>query len=66
MTDANFFHLYFKKNEIKKIFFGLKKSNILVKSNYLGNLVKTDQSIRVTLGNIKQMKYFFHNLIKLF
>lgn len=66
MTDANFFHLYFKKNKIKKIFFALKKSNILVKSNYLGNLVKTNQSIRVTLGNTEQMKYFFRNLMKLF
>ena len=48
----------------KKIFFKLKKNKILVKSNYLGNLVKTEQSIRITLGNKEQMKFFFDNLMK--
>ena len=64
MTNANFFHLYFNKVKIKKIFFKLKKNKILVKSNYLGNLVKTEQSIRITLGNKEQMKFFFDNLMK--
>ena len=64
MTNANFFHLYFDKQKIKNIFFKLKKNKILVKSNYLGSLVKTDQSIRITLGSKDQMKFFFKNLMK--
>ena len=64
MTNANFFHLYFNKRKIKNIFFKLKKNKILVKSNYLGSLVKTDQSIRITLGSKEQMKFFFYNLMK--
>ena len=64
MTNANFFHLYFNKRKIKNIFFKLKKNKILVKSNYLGSLVKTDQSIRITLGSKEQMKFFFNNLMK--
>ena len=65
MTDANFFHLYFERKKIKDIFFGLKKNKILIKSNYLGSFIRSSRSIRVTLGNINQMKYFFKHLIKL-
>ena len=65
MTDANFFHLFFEKDKIKDIFYSLKKNNILVKSSYLGSIVKTNETIRVSLGNIDQMNDFFKILLKI-
>jgi histidinol-phosphate aminotransferase len=64
MTEANFFHIFIKTEIIKRIVNLLKKKKILVKSSfsidrgspYLGPI----NTIRVTIGSVKQMKYFFN------
>ena len=69
LTEANFFHIFFDKLKIKKILIGLKKNNILAKSNYLNfsnTLYKGPKNtVRVTIGSIKQMKFFFNTLNKI-
>ena len=69
LTEANFFHIFFNKLEIKKILIGLKKNNILAKSNYLNfsnTLYKGPKNtVRITIGSIKQMKFFFNTLNKI-
>ena len=66
MTEANFFHIFFQKKNISKIVKYLFKKKILVKSSktinrgapYLGPA----DTIRVTIGNSKQMNNFFNKL----
>ena len=69
LTEANFFHIFFDEIKIKKILIGLKKNNILAKSNYLNfsnTLYKGPKNtVRVTIGSIKQMKLFFNTLNKI-
>ena len=69
LTEANFFHIIFDIKNIKKILLGMKKSGILVKSNYLNfsnTLYKGPKNtIRVSIGSINQMKLFFKNLYKI-
>ncbi len=69
LTEANFFHIFFDESKIKKVLLGLKKSNILAKSNYLNfsnTLYKGPKNtVRVTIGSVKQMKFFFNTLNKI-
>ena len=61
-TEANFFHIFFKKNKILKIVKYLKNRKLLVASKYLGNYKSYNDSLRVTYGSIKQLKIFFKML----
>ena len=69
LTEANFFHIFFEEIKIQKILVELKKNNILAKSNYLNfsnTLYKGPKNtVRVTIGSIKQMKFFFKTLNKI-
>ena len=69
LTEGNFFHIIFDIKTIKKILIGMKKNNILIKSNYLNfsnTLYKGPKNtIRVSIGSINQMKFFFKTLNKI-
>jgi histidinol-phosphate aminotransferase len=66
MTEANFFHIFEEENKILYIVNELKKNKILVKSIHLNfsNVFYSGpkDSIRVSIGSLKQMKFFFKNL----
>lgn len=64
-TDANFFHIFFKKKKILYLVKYLKKKKILVSSRYLGNFKSYSNSLRITYGSISQMSLFFDELDKL-
>ena len=56
-TKANFFYVYFKKSQCIKIVRFLKRKKILIK--HLSNTNNYKNSIRVSYGSIKQMRFFF-------
>ena len=65
-TQANFFHIFLKKNKVKKISKFLRNKKILVKSKYSKGFKVLDNSIRVTYGSKQQMSYFFIQLDKVY
>ena len=65
-TQANFFHIFLKKNKVKKISKFLRNKKILVKSKYSKGFKVLDNSIRVTYGSKQQMSYFFKQLDKVY
>lgn len=69
ITEANFFHIFQEKKKIKLIVNELKKRKILVKSNYINfsnvSYNGPKNTIRVSIGSIAQMKFFFKNYISI-
>ncbi len=69
MTEANFFHIFLEKQIILPIIKYMKKNKILVKSNYLNfsnvSYLGPKNTIRVSIGSIRQMKLFFNKLKKI-
>tara|TARA_B100001093_G_scaffold330325_1_gene315347 strand:+ start:4068 stop:5111 length:1044 start_codon:yes stop_codon:yes gene_type:complete len=59
MTEGNFFYIFFKKLNYKKILIKLKRKKVLVKPTIITNNGNTKLSLRVTIGSIAQMKFFF-------
>ena len=64
-TEANFFYIFFKKKNIKKIVKNLNRDKILVKTKYVTTFNLPKNSIRITYGSREQMKYLFNKLDKI-
>ena len=69
MTEANFFHIFVDPQKVKKIIKFLKKNKILVKSSKSVDIGSPyngpANTVRVTVGDINQMKIFFKYYLKI-
>ena len=69
MTQANFFHIIFDKKLISNITTKLYEKKILINSGYAKyskvQYKGAKNTIRVTIGSTKQMKFFFKILLKI-
>lgn len=69
MTETNFFHIIFSSELIKSITKQLYKRKILINSGYAkySKVMYTGakNSLRVTIGSVKQMDFFFKNLFQI-
>ena len=65
-TQTNFIIIKFPKNKIRKIHKHMFKNKILVRSNYIGHYKNFGSSIRITIGDKKQMINFFTYLDKIY
>jgi histidinol-phosphate aminotransferase len=69
MTETNFFHIIFNSKLIKSITEQLYKRKILINSGYAqySKVMYTGakNSLRVSMGSVKQMNFFFKNLFEI-